>query len=112
MAEARAKINLSPVATEEHVDEAIRLFMGSTMEAVIHGQQAGKELKDEMNKIEAELVRRLPVGWNTSFYTLKKELVVNKGYSEAALSRALQSMNARGVITFAQGMSKVVRTGV
>ena len=35
--EALAKMTLSPVATEQHVDEAIRLFKFSTMDAVQTG---------------------------------------------------------------------------
>jgi DNA replicative helicase MCM subunit Mcm2 (Cdc46/Mcm family) len=36
--ESLAKMTLSPVATEAHVDEAIRLFRQSTMDAVQSGQ--------------------------------------------------------------------------
>jgi DNA replication licensing factor MCM5 len=37
ISESLAKMTLSPVATEEHVDEAIRLFKFSTMDAVQSG---------------------------------------------------------------------------
>jgi DNA replication licensing factor MCM5 len=36
--EALAKMTLSKIATEEHVDEAIRLFNRSTMDAVQSGE--------------------------------------------------------------------------
>ena len=39
--ESLAKLALSPVATEEHVDEAIRLFLCSTMDAVNQGSNQG-----------------------------------------------------------------------
>jgi DNA replication licensing factor MCM5 len=38
ISEALAKMTLSPVATEAHVEEAIRLFRQSTMDAVQSGQ--------------------------------------------------------------------------
>lgn len=43
ISESLAKMTLSPVATEEHVDEAIRLFKFSTMDAVQSG--GGKSLE-------------------------------------------------------------------
>jgi len=68
IAEALAKIELQPIATEKHVDEAIRLFLGSTMDAVMSaggetsalgmaGSQ-NRELVEEVHKVEEELRRR------------------------------------------------------
>lgn len=37
VAEALAKMTLVPIATEQHVDEAIRLFNHSTMSAIQSG---------------------------------------------------------------------------
>ena len=37
IAESLAKLSLSPVATESHVEEAFRLFEVSTMKAVVMG---------------------------------------------------------------------------
>ena len=85
--ESLAKISLSSVATEEHVDEAIRLFLASTMDAVGQGAHTSQELMEEINKVEAELRRRLPIGWSTSLATLRRELCINRGYSENALSK-------------------------
>lgn len=33
--EAQARLTLSPIVTEGHVDEAVRLFLGSMMDAVL-----------------------------------------------------------------------------
>ncbi|KAL4728567.1 minichromosome maintenance protein 5 [Fusarium chlamydosporum] len=88
--ESLAKLTLSPIATEAHVDEAIRLFLCSTMDAVNQGSNQGsRELNDEVNRLESELKRRLPIGWSTSLATLRREMVEGKGYSEQALNRAL-----------------------
>ena len=64
--EALAKIELAPIATEKHVDEAIRLFLGSTMDAVMSaggdtsalGMGGNRELVEEVHKVEDELRRR------------------------------------------------------
>jgi len=60
--EALAKLELQSVATERHVDEAIRLFLGSTMEAVLQGAEvttgSRAEGVEEVHKVEEELRRR------------------------------------------------------
>ncbi|EGS21015.1 DNA replication licensing factor mcm5-like protein [Thermochaetoides thermophila DSM 1495] len=117
--EALAKITLSPVATEEHVDEAIRLFLCSTMDAVNQGTgggpgggvPGGRELNEEVARVEAELKRRLPIGWSTSLATLRREMVEGKGFSEAALNRALMILQRRDTIMFRNGGAQVYRNG-
>ncbi|KAF1962448.1 DNA replication licensing factor mcm5 [Byssothecium circinans] len=109
--ESLAKLSLSPIADESHVDEAIRLFLASTMDAVNHGEgQASKELMDEVNKLEEELRRRMPIGWQVNLSTLKREMVDGKGYSEQALGRALHVMAARETIRWRHGGSVVFRS--
>ncbi|KAF2276569.1 DNA replication licensing factor mcm5 [Westerdykella ornata] len=109
--EALAKLQLSPVADEKHVDEAIRLFLASTMDAVIHGEgQSSKELMEEVNRVEEELRRRMPIGWQVNLSTLKREFVDSKGYSEQALSRALHVMAARETIRWRNGGAVVFRS--
>ena len=111
--ESLAKMTLSPIATEAHVDEAIRLFLASTMDAVTQGEgQGSRELMDEVNKVEEELRRRLPIGWTTSLATLKREFVDAKGYSEQALNRALVVMQRRETVQIRHGGAQVHRSGV
>jgi len=108
--ESLAKLSLAPIANETHVDEAIRLFLASTMDAVNQGEgQSSKELMDEVNKVEDELRRRMPIGWQVNLSTLKREMVDGKGYSEQALARALHVMNARETIRWRHGGSVVFR---
>jgi DNA replication licensing factor MCM5 len=110
--ESLAKLSLSPIADESHVDEAIRLFLASTMDAVTQGEgQSSKELMDETNKVEEELRRRMPIGWQVNLSTLKREFVDGKGYSEQALARALHVMAARETIRMRHGGSVVFRAG-
>ncbi|KAK3944968.1 DNA replication licensing factor mcm5 [Diplogelasinospora grovesii] len=110
--ESLAKLTLSPVATEQHVDEAIRLFLCSTMDAVNQGSNQGsRELNEEVNRVEAELKRRLPIGWSTSLATLRREMVEGKGFSEAALNRALMILQRRDTIMFRNQGAQVYRNG-
>ncbi|KAL2010708.1 hypothetical protein VTN00DRAFT_6515 [Thermoascus crustaceus] len=111
--EALAKLTLSPVATEAHVDEAIRLFLASTMDAITQGEaQGSKELMEEVTKVEDELKRRLPIGWSTSLATLRREFVDGRGYSEQALNRALVVLQRRETIQIRAGGAQVYRNGV
>ncbi|RPB26989.1 MCM-domain-containing protein [Terfezia boudieri ATCC MYA-4762] len=110
--ESLAKLSLSPVATEEHVDEAIRLFLASTMDAVGQGATTSQELLAEINKVSEELVRRLPIGWSTSLATLRRELVGNRGYSENALTRALIILSRKETVQFRNGGANIYRSGM
>lgn len=111
--ESLTKLSLSPIATEAHVDEAIRLFLASTMDAVSQGEgQGSRELMDEMNKVEEELRKRLPLGWSTSLATLRREFVDGRGYSEQALNRALVVLQRRETVQIRQGGAQVYRSGV
>lgn len=111
--ESLAKLSLSPIATEAHVDEAIRLFLASTMDAVTQGEgQGSKELMEEVGRIEDELKRRLPIGWSTSLATLRREFVDGRGYTEQALNRALVVLQRRETIQIRSGGSQIYRNGV
>lgn len=110
--ESLAKMTLTPVATEVHVDEAIRLFRASTMQAVGEGATTRQELVDEVNKIEAELRRRLPIGWSTSYATLIKEFVNGKGYTPNALAKALHVLERRETIQMRNQGAAIFRVGV
>jgi len=119
--ESLAKLSLSPIATEAHVDEAIRLFLASTMDAVTQGESAGgnygansnnRELMAEVSKVEDELRRRLPIGWSTSLGTLRREFVDGRGYSLQALERALYVLQRRETVQMRNGGAQVYRSGV
>lgn len=87
--ESLAKLQLSPVAREEHVDEALRLFSASTMDAVGQGAGSRTELVEQVNRIEVELKRRLPIGWSTSYQTLVREFVDGVSTKDFSLSIAI-----------------------
>lgn len=111
--ESLAKLALQPIATEAHVDEAIRIFLASTMDAITQGEgQGSKEMMEEVSKIEDELKRRLPIGWSTSLATLRREFVDGRGYTEQALNRAIIVLQRRSTLQIRSGGSQVYRQGV
>ncbi|KAM0278656.1 hypothetical protein ACHAQH_005043 [Verticillium albo-atrum] len=111
--ESLAKLTLTPIAAEQHVDEAIRLFLGSTMEAVNQGSNQGsRELNEEVGRLETELKRRLAVGWSTSLASLKREMCEQKGFSEQALNRTLMMMQRRDTIMFRNQGAQVYRNAI
>ncbi|KAF1346139.1 DNA replication licensing factor MCM5 [Delphinella strobiligena] len=119
--EALAKLTLSPIATEQHVDEAIRLFLGSTMDAVLHqggdaasgaGLSGNRELMEEIAKVEDEIRRRLPIGWSATVKQLRQDFVDKKGYSEQALNRAIWALQKRESVQLRRGGNQVYRSGV
>ncbi|KAH6917588.1 ATP dependent DNA helicase [Coprinopsis sp. MPI-PUGE-AT-0042] len=115
ISESLAKITLTPVVQPFHVEEAIRLFKFSTMDAVSAGAADGLsrgELNEEMNRIETEVRRRLPVGWSTSYQSLVKEFVTQQGYSSHALERTLYVLEKREILRFSNQKKVVHRIGV
>lgn len=115
--ESLAKLTLSPIADETHVDEAIRLFLASTMDAVSQGTTSAagignRDLMEEVAKVEEELRRRLPIGWSTRLAQLRREFVNGRGYSEAGLARALMVLQRRETVRMRQGGAQVYRCGV
>ncbi|KAI6005175.1 MCM-domain-containing protein [Pisolithus orientalis] len=115
ISESLAKITLSTVVQNYHVEEAIRLFKFSTMDAVSAGSVDGMsrgELNEEMSRIEKELRRRLPVGWSTSYQSLVREFVTQQGYSSHALERTLYILEKREIIRYSSQKKVVHRVGV
>lgn len=87
ISESLAKVTLAKQVQESHVDEAIRLFKFSTMDAVQAGNVEGMtrgELMEEVEKVERDIRRRLPIGWSTSYSALVREFVTNQGYTQHA----------------------------
>ncbi|KAL2887795.1 DNA replication licensing factor mcm5 [Ceratocystis lukuohia] len=108
--ESIAKARLSPIATEEDVDFAMKLFTASTMAAVKQGSDQGsKELNAETSRLEAELKRRLPIGWTTNLETLKNEMVQGRQFSETAFERAIRLLQRRETIVLRSQGQQVYR---
>ena len=115
ISESLAKMTLSTQVQEHCVDEAIRLFKFSTMDAVSAGNVEGMtkgDLMEEITKVEADIRRRLPIGWSTSYASLVREFVQQQGYSQHALERTLYILEKREVIRFTGAKKTIHRVGV
>lgn len=115
--ESLAKLTLLPVASAEHVDEAIRLFTASTMNAVDQGVQSGSlmatgKFAEQIKLVEHELRRRLPIGWSTAYKTLRREIVDSGKAPAEALDKALHIMERHEVIRFRHQRQNILRVGV
>lgn len=72
ISESLAKMQLQPFVTESHVNEALRLFQVSTLDAAMSGALAGaegfttEEDSEMLNRIEKQLKRRFAIGSQVS----------------------------------------------
>ncbi|SMN21268.1 similar to Saccharomyces cerevisiae YLR274W MCM5 Component of the hexameric MCM complex [Maudiozyma saulgeensis] len=117
--ESLAKLELSPVAHERHVEEAIRLFQASTMDAASQDPIGGmdptgnsRSILAEIREIEQELKRRLPIGWSTSYQTLRREFVDSNRFSQPALDKALYALEKHETIQLRHQGQNVYRSSI
>lgn len=110
--ESLAKMELSPVADVRHVEEAMRLFNASTMDAIKEGNTDNAEVLQQIESIESEIKRRLPMGWSTSYNTLRQTFVEKGSYSIQALNKTLSILERREVVQFRHNRSSIFRCGV
>jgi len=104
IAESQAKMKLKPFAGEDEIDEALRLFQVSTLDAAMSGNLDGAEGftsdKDfaELQRIEKQLKRRFLVHSQVSEATIIKDLCGSQHLSERQVKRVLQAMLQRGEV--------------
>ncbi|KAF9579436.1 minichromosome maintenance protein 5 [Lunasporangiospora selenospora] len=110
ISESLAKMTLSPRATEEHVDEAIRLFKFSTMDAVNAGTMDGQSRQQgaaEVRQVEEAVRRRLAIGSQIPTAVLVRELET-QGYNSRNIERAIFMMERQEVLQYTN-MRKSIR---
>ena len=96
-------MRLAPFATAGDVDEALRLFRTSTMQAASMGALSGVEGystasdQEELGRIERQVKRRFLVGSQVSEKSIIRDLV-NQNYPERSVHKVLQIMIRRGEI--------------
>jgi len=87
LSESLAKMELSPIVSEEHVNEAHRIFHISTMYAATSGfsvnMQPPEELKEIILKIENALEARLSIGEKMQRTKLQEEMCSRFGNERA-----------------------------
>ncbi|GBG29338.1 DNA replication licensing factor MCM5 [Hondaea fermentalgiana] len=115
IAESLAKMELAFEATPAHVTEAIRLFKVSTLNAASNGaapgdmSSLGREQVREVQAVEDQIKRRVPIGSTVSQRGLIDEFVSLQGYSQFAVRKALQIMLERGEVKHASQQKKIRR---
>ncbi|OMJ14333.1 Minichromosome maintenance protein 5 [Smittium culicis] len=113
LSESLAKISLLPVCTVEHVEEAIRLFRVSTVDAAQSTTVDGitrSELVNEMRKIETEIRRRLPVGSQLPVKVLKADFT-RQGYSQHAIDHTIFSLVRQDTLQYKNQRALIQRVG-
>ncbi|KAK5647912.1 hypothetical protein RI129_002804 [Pyrocoelia pectoralis] len=101
MSESLAKMQLLPFATESHVNEALRLFQVSTLDAAMSGSLMGVEgftsdhEHEMLVRIEKLLKKRFAIGIQVSQQIVIQSFVQQQ-YPEAAVKKVINVMIARG----------------
>lgn len=101
ISESLAKMQLQPFATEAHVNEALRLFQVSTLDAAMTGSLAGaegfttEEDHEMLTRVEKQLKRRFAVGSQVSEQTIIQDFLRQK-YPERAILKVIHMMIRRG----------------
>lgn len=105
ISESLAKMQLKPFATEEHVEEALRLFKVSTLAAAMSGDLAGaegfttEEDHQQLLRIEKQIKRRFPAGTQIAEKSILKDLLQQK-FPESAIYKVLHSFIRKGEIQY------------
>ncbi|KAK7074488.1 minichromosome maintenance protein 5 [Halocaridina rubra] len=101
ISESLAKMRLEPFATERDVDEALRLFQVSTLDAAMSGSLTGaegfttEEDQEVLSRIEKQLKRRFAIGSQVSEHAIVQDFLRQK-YPERAVYKVLHFMIRRG----------------
>ncbi|OAY69397.1 DNA replication licensing factor MCM5 [Ananas comosus] len=112
LSESLAKMRLTSVATQEHVEEAFRLFNVSTMDAARSGinehLNLTPEIANEIKKAETQIKRRMGIGSHMSERRLIDELS-RMGMNDSIVRRALLIMHQRDEIEYKRERHVIVR---
>ncbi|XP_064403008.1 DNA replication licensing factor mcm5-like [Halichondria panicea] len=101
VSESMAKMSLRPFALESDVDEALRLFQVSTLDAALSGSLSGAEGftsesdQEEVRKIERQLKNRFPIGSHVSEQRIIQDFL-KQNYTERSIQTVLHIMLRRG----------------
>ncbi|CAI2354673.1 unnamed protein product [Caenorhabditis sp. 36 PRJEB53466] len=102
IAESVAKMELQPFATDKHVEEALRLFRVSTIEAAATGNLAGVEGftssvdQEALNRIETQMKKRFAIGTHVSEHLIVQDFVARQHYKESLVKKVIANLVRRG----------------
>ncbi|XP_074650291.1 DNA replication licensing factor mcm5-like [Tubulanus polymorphus] len=103
MSESLAKMRMAPFALESDVEEALRLFQVSTLDAAMSGSLAGaegfttEEDQEMISRIEKQMKRRFVIGSQVSEHAIVQDFLKQK-YPERSIYKVLHFMIRRGEI--------------
>lgn len=129
IAESLAKMTLSPIADKEHVQEAIRLFEVSTIDAANSGVATGENLSPEIMQqiaaLEALMKRRykitfrsrggahsalsIAIGSKALVQQLVKEFESSHSFSENVVRQAINILVMRDEFEYLNQRKKIKR---
>ncbi|EGT56669.1 CBN-MCM-5 protein [Caenorhabditis brenneri] len=102
IAESLAKMELQHFATDKHVEEALRLFRVSTIEAAATGNLAGVEGftsnadQEALNRIEVQMKKRFAIGTHVSEHLIVQDFVARQHYKESLVKKVIDNLVRRG----------------
>ncbi|XP_041098126.1 DNA replication licensing factor MCM5 [Polyodon spathula] len=103
ISESLAKMKLRPFVADSDVDEALRLFQVSTLDAARSGSLSGVEGfssqqdQEMISRVEKQLKRRFAIGSQVSEHSIVQDFIKQK-YPEHAIYKVLHLMMRRGEI--------------
>ena len=103
ISESLAKMQLQPFATEVHVEEALRLFRVSTLQAAMSGDLSGaegfttEEEHQSLLRLEKQIKRRFPIGAQLSQNSIVQDLE-KQNFTEQHIQKVLYCMIRKGEI--------------
>ncbi|VEN38139.1 unnamed protein product [Callosobruchus maculatus] len=115
ISESLAKMRLQPFATETHVDEALRLFQVSTLDAAMSGTLSGaegfttEEHHEMLLRIEKQLKQRFAIGTTVSQQAILQDFE-RQQYPEQAVLKVIQAMLRRGELQHRMQRKMLYRT--
>merc|ERR1712018_400605 len=101
ISESLAKMELLPFVVDRHVEESMRLFQVSTLDAAMSGSLSGaegfttQEDQEVINRIEKQLKRRFAIGSQVSEHSILQDFAKQK-YPERAVQKIISFMIRRG----------------
>lgn len=100
LAEAFARMSLSPLASTAHVEEAIRIFKISTVatsQSTVSNQNITQEDRVVVKNVEQAVLQRLPIGGRVSKTTIVRDLRL-RGFESNNIAKALGVLIQKGTI--------------
>ncbi|PIO16293.1 hypothetical protein AB205_0101130 [Aquarana catesbeiana] len=103
ISESLSKMKLQPFSAESDIEEALRLFQVSTLDAAMSGSLSGvegfttQEDQEMLSRIEKQMKRRFAIGSQVSEHSIIQDFLKQK-YPEHAIHKVLHLMMRRGEI--------------